>query len=211
MNLRRVVPPAALPVTVDEVKAHLRVTGPADDTLIGALIEAAVSYLDGWTGTLGRALVEQTWELAVDEFPSGDGIRLPLGDLITVVSVTYDDEDGMPQTLDPLAYSVDTYSPDGWVVLNEGSAWPTILDAINAVRVRFTVGYGAPADVPAAIRQAIIMMVGGLYASAKSDGGLKREIVEGIGTKEWDTTGGLEAANTRVVEMLLRPFRKMTV
>jgi uncharacterized phiE125 gp8 family phage protein len=45
-----------------------------------------------------------------------------------------------------------------------GKAWPDTSDEINAVRVRYTAGYGDSADdVPAAIRQWILLHVGAMY------------------------------------------------
>lgn len=59
----RTVPPAETPVTLAEAKAHLRVDFDEDDALIGAILNAATEYLDGWDGILSRCLVTQTWTL----------------------------------------------------------------------------------------------------------------------------------------------------
>lgn len=166
MNLRRVVAPASAPVTLAEAKAHLRVTASTEDTLIGALVEAATQHLDGWQGILGRALVQQSWELTLDAFPADEeAIRIPLPPVSSVVSVTYLDAAGAQQTMPPGDYVVDTLSPDAWITLAAGETWPDTLDRINAVTVRFVTGYGAAADVPAPIRAAILLIIGDLYAN----------------------------------------------
>ena len=55
--------PAALPLTLDEVKAHCRVDSADDDAILTSLIHAATGHFDGWTGTLGRCLVTQDWSI----------------------------------------------------------------------------------------------------------------------------------------------------
>ena len=61
-----VTAPAAEPLTLAEAKLHLRVDDTADDALIGALITAARQHAEHDTR---RALVTQTWKLALDASP----------------------------------------------------------------------------------------------------------------------------------------------
>ncbi|MBD9372109.1 phage head-tail connector protein [Rhizobium sp. ARZ01] len=84
----RTVAPAITPVSLAEAKQHLRVDHSDDDALITALIAAAVDHLDGWTGILGRCLVEQTWRQDFERFASC--LPLPLGPVIGIVSVMSD-------------------------------------------------------------------------------------------------------------------------
>lgn len=53
-------------VDLDEVKHHLRVDDDSDDTLIQSYIDAAVSFLDGYGGQLGQAIMQQTWAQEFD-------------------------------------------------------------------------------------------------------------------------------------------------
>src|SRR5690606_14090696 len=71
-----VVAPKMTPVSLDEAKAQLAVEHGDDDALILGYIAAAVDHLDGWSGILGRALVEQEWRQDFDGFSST--LRLPL-------------------------------------------------------------------------------------------------------------------------------------
>ena len=97
MNLKQIVAPAALAVSLDEAKEHLRVDHDAENDLITALIQAATAWLDGWSGVLCIALEAQTLELTLDAFPSGC-IRLPIGPTTAISSVKYLSADG-EQTL----------------------------------------------------------------------------------------------------------------
>ena len=98
MGLKLITAPSILPVTVAEAKLHLRVDHSEEDDLIERAISSATGFVDGPDGFLGRALIDQTWELTLDEFPVNE-IRIPLPPLIEVVSVVYDDADGNPQTI----------------------------------------------------------------------------------------------------------------
>lgn len=173
MGLKLIAAPEDWPITLEEAKAHLRVDTDDDNNLIEALIDAAVDYCDGPTGFLGRALIDQTWELVLDAFPACDKeIKIPMPPLIEVVSIKYDDGAGAEQTLDPSRYTVDSVSEPGWV-LPVGS-WPSTFDGVNAVRVRFRCGYldqtASPAaeNVPAAIKAAIKLIIGNLYGNRET-------------------------------------------
>lgn len=200
----RTVAPAATPVTVAEAKAHCRVTTSADDTLIGSLIDAAVSKLDGWSGILGRCLVTQTWTQTFDDF--GDEMYLPFPSC-TVTSVVYLNAAGASTTLSTSIYGVRDGLGGCYIDLKHNQTWPTVYDEDEVVTVTFTAGYGDASAVPAAIKQAILLMVGGLYSNVKADPMLRREMVEGIGTKEWDSTGAMDAVINRTVDALLSPYR----
>lgn len=177
MALTLITGPENTPVTLEEAKAWCRIDHTDDDDLIQALLEAATAHLDGKNGTLHRCLEPQTWELAYDDFPdpncNGDAfIEIPLPPLIEIVSIKYDDADGVEQTIDPANYSVDTKSVPGWVVPVSTFTWPTPLDAINAVRVRFRAGYeevdSGISGVPTPIKTAIKVMVVDWYENRES-------------------------------------------
>jgi uncharacterized phiE125 gp8 family phage protein len=167
MALKLKTAPALAPITLAEVKSHARIDHSDDDAMLQTLIDAAVSHLDGYSGLLGRCMITQTWELYYDAFPCGD-LRIPLGKLISVTSVEYvDPVTELYVTWDAANYEIDNVSLDGWVIPVD--AWPTVFDTSNAVRVTFTAGYGATAaEVPAAVRQAMLMLIGHWYANRES-------------------------------------------
>jgi uncharacterized phiE125 gp8 family phage protein len=162
-----VTAPAVTPVSLTEAKAHLRVSDTADDTLITALINAAVAHLDGHDGILGRALVTQEWALKLDSFPAA--IHLPVPPLQSVDAITYVDVAGATQTLATDQYTVTSGQP-AKIVPAYGKVWPPTLDVPEAVTIEFTAGYGAAADVPAAIKAAILLHIGTLYRDREATG-----------------------------------------
>lgn len=168
MALKRIVAPTLYPLTLAEAKAHLRVDHDDEDTLIQALIVSATEYVDGPNGFLGRALIDQTWDLVLDKFPTNE-VKIPMPPLIEVVQVAYDDPDGNPQIFDPGSYTVDDASEPGWI-LPDGN-WPNTFNGINSVRVRFRAGYVDTSEspplgeVPGDIKAALLLTIGSLYAN----------------------------------------------
>jgi len=158
--------PDTEPVTTAEAKNYCRVdTGiTEDDTLIGVLVTAARQLVELYTG---RSLVTQTWELALDNFPAGSSVELPRGPVQSVTSIkTYDDEDN-ESTFASGNYLVDTSL--GRVSLNHDAVWPTDLRSTASVLITYVAGYGdAASDVPAALRQAILMLVGHWYENREA-------------------------------------------
>lgn len=189
MALTMVTAPSVEPVSLADAKTHLRVSVSDDDDLITALIATARQWAEAFTR---RALITQVWDLFLAEWPEDDEFEIPLPPLQSVTSVTYKDTDGNSSTFSSDDYIVDTDSEPGRVVLAYGESWPsTSLYPSNPITVRFTAGYGdAATDVPEAIRQAILLLVGHLYEN--------REGTIGVGNMQVLPLG---------VEALLWPYR----
>ena len=186
MTLKLITAPATEPITLAEAKAHLR-CGDDEDALINALIVAAREAAEH---ELGRALVTQTWERVVDAFPAVE-LELGMPPVQSITSVTYIDTAGALQTLSASAYTLDPTTPPGWALPATGYTWPATLDTANAVRVRFSAGYGAAAAVPAGIKAWILLRLGTLYKHREG-------VVTGVTVAE--VPGGF-------VDRLLDPYR----
>jgi uncharacterized phiE125 gp8 family phage protein len=99
------------------------------------------------------------------------------------VSLTYTLGDDSTATLSTTAYRVDRNSTPGVVRQLRAGTWPANLDDYNAVAVTWWAGYGASGtSVPAAIRHAILMLVGHWYESRSSvlTGSISKEIEFGV-------------------------------
>lgn len=161
MTTRLITAPATEPVTLAEAKLQCRIDDATDDALITSLIIAAREQCEH---ILQRALITQTWENVLDGFPSDNDIELLNPPIIAITSIKYIDAATANEvTLASNQYSLDKDSEPGWVMPAYGVTWPATLDIANAVRVRYTAGYGAAADVPAAIKNWILLAVKELY------------------------------------------------
>lgn len=191
-----VTPASAQPVTLAEAKAHCRVDHDEDDARLELAIEAATRHLDGYGGILGRALLKQRWRQHLAFWPASRCIDLVLAPVMADdVEVTARLADGSSQVLDPGSYrllSAGTASPR--LLLAFSADLPALASEPDAVAIAYDAGYGEdPADVPAAIRAAILMMVGDLYRFTES------------------AAPGASAAvpMSPTVDRLLAPFRRM--
>lgn len=163
----RTVAPSEDFITLGEAKAQCRVDHNDEDTLIAQLVSAAITYLDGYSGVLGRAVVTQTWKVETDEF-CDDEIRLPLGDLISVTSVKYYNVSNSQTTLATSVYGAYTDDRGPYLELKFNQTWPDVYDREDAVEIIWQAGYGAATAVPAAIKQAALLMVGHWYKNREA-------------------------------------------
>jgi uncharacterized phiE125 gp8 family phage protein len=158
MTLRLVSPPAVLPLSLGEVRAQCRVDDSSEDALLMGYAHSAVSWIDGHEGWLGRALITQTYDLTLDQFPYGYHpiVRLPVPPVQAVTSITYVDGNGVQQTLAPSRYQISGQYV--WPAYRQ--TWPATRCHPGAITVRFRTGYGDDWNaVPPAIRQALAMLV----------------------------------------------------
>ena len=133
--------PVVEPVTLQEVKDHLRVVHDEEDAIIRSYMQAARRYAE--TTFCWRAFMPQTLELVLDSFPP-NAIKIPRPPLQEVTSIIYTDKGGTEHTVDPGDYIVDTDSEPGRIVPAYGERWPAdILYPVSAVRVRYRAGYQA--------------------------------------------------------------------
>jgi uncharacterized phiE125 gp8 family phage protein len=163
MTLKLITAATTWPVTRAEAKNQCRIDADltADDARIDMLIEAATMAAEHELGD--RALMTQTWERVLDEFPCV-AIELGKQPVSSIVSVKYIDATEVEQTLSSASYSHDTDTDEGlWLLPAIGTSWPSTLDTANAVRVRFECGYGAAEDVPAAIKTWILLQIEHAY------------------------------------------------
>ena len=136
-----VTPPDMTPVSLDEAKVMLSVEldEVERDALIEGFIAAAVDHLDGWSGILGRALVEQTWRQDFDGF-SGC-MRLPLAPVISITSVTWRNAEGQISTVSSDDYTLLSDALGPYVAFKSDFSRLSGLNVTRPVSVTFLAGY----------------------------------------------------------------------
>jgi uncharacterized phiE125 gp8 family phage protein len=187
-----IVSPAELPVSLAELKAHLRVDDAAEDASIMSYCRAAVEHVERYTS---MGLITQTWEQTYSAFPgavdcrgglSSDGsssraMRLWRRPVQAVLSIEYLDGVGVTQTLDSSVYEVagaNWSMTQPWIVLASGKSWPTTYVSSQAITVTYRVGFGDDWNaVPELIRHAILMVAGTWF-------GYREDIVMGAAVAE---------------------------
>mgnify|MGYP001211648605 FL=1 len=192
MNLRKIDETTSLPVSLVEAREYMRVSDPGDEWIIEQMIRAATDQAETHCS---RSIVRKQWELVLDCFPSTGALVLPMPPISTAssdVSIEYvADDDAMTVTaLASTSYYVDHYSEPGAVYPVSGSTWPDTASRRDAVRVRYWAGYSSPAEVPAPIRQWIMLVAATMYEhreivsygsiSARVARVLPRSLVDGL-------------------------------
>lgn len=162
MNLFLDTAPIELPVSLDEAKAHLRITHSAEDTHLALLIGAAVEHAE----ESGLQIVTATWKQTLEAWPTGGKpIKLYRHPVQAITSIQYVDENGDTQTLDAASYQLS--APDrqrARVNLVHGESWPSLYpDRMDAVTITFTAGFGAQADCPSGLKVALLAILTELY------------------------------------------------
>jgi uncharacterized phiE125 gp8 family phage protein len=153
-SLRVITEPSFEPVTVDEVKMHARISHDVEDTLIGYWITSGRVLAENYQR---RAYITQVLEYSLDVFPS-QTFYLPRAPVQSVDSFKYYCENTETSwALDNLITDTD-YEP-ARISLAYGINWPSVvLRDINAIKVRYTAGYGdSSTDVPQNVRDAIML------------------------------------------------------
>lgn len=175
--LERVTQPAIEPITLAQMKTHLRefssVTALDDD--ITALIQGAREWVEDFTG---RALIDQTWRLSLGDelpygftdsnrvtpinygewFPNGDGIPLRKSPALAITSFATVGSDGVETVVSAASYEI----------REPNSKWPRLVGISGAswsgpLRITFRAGFanrlGSPTEgvekIPARYIQAM--------------------------------------------------------
>lgn len=177
--------PGAEPLLLADVKNYLKIETAIteDDTFITELIKNARVFVERH---LARALINQTITEYFDEFPTADRaqklldarvIKLHIAPVVSITSITYIPADGTPASYSGVFadtnYFLDNISGANGIgpariCKKKGVSWPTVEPYTNAVKVIYTVGYGAAGtDVPGPILTAMRRLVGAWYYGRK--------------------------------------------
>jgi len=186
---RITINPESEPVSLMDVKRHLRIDDNSDDIVISDQIIEARSYIENETNV---AMISQTWRLAIDRWPAGgeawwDGVREmsitelyrsnslqsvipPRWPLASITSITTFDEDSTPTSVTTAnVFDVDTYRIPGRITLKRGQTWPIALRASNAIEIVYVAGYANAAAVPATMKRAVKQLAAFMYSNRGDD------------------------------------------
>jgi len=198
MRISTTKAPAVEPVTLAEVKKHLRLATTdaeataytSEDDLLNRLITVARTQAEQETG---RAFITQTKTYYLDAWPDEPFIRLPYPTLQSA-AVTYRLEDDTTYANTLSTVDTDIVSEPGRVVLQPNESWPSgTLYTDRPIKIVYVCGYGLAADVPEGIKSAILLKISDLYEN-------RGEVVLGISVSKISDA----------VDSLLRQYRVWT-
>lgn len=162
------------PVTLAEVKLHVKADNDADDTLLTNQIKSARRYCERYTA---RAFINQTWLALYDyrDFLYKRAYYLPYGKIVAVNSINVFDSENVATLISNTKYVIS----GSRINFNDGYYFDTVINyrSYDTFEINWTVGYGATAaDVPQDLKQAILLLIGHWYEN-------RGAIYEAIGGK----------------------------
>ena len=150
-------------VSTSEAKTHLRVSTSADDDYIQNLIFAATEQIEKYINCviLEAACVQwcDTWTDTLELYYS----PLINSRSLTVTHIKYYDDNDTLQTWDAANYVVDNVHTPARIGIKANLDYPTVSERIAPIIITYTSGYSSVSQVPADIKQAILIMVGQWY------------------------------------------------
>jgi hypothetical protein len=197
LNVVVTVPPAVEPLSLPEIREHLRLSWTDEDNWLQNALVTARQWLEGKTG---RALITQTIRATFDMPTRGAAhgpisgyvgglpalaFKLPYAAPLGAVSLAETESD--VTTWQPLTltthYVVDTDATPAklWLRYSALSKWFPSYDlsaTTPRIRVTYTAGYGTqPQNVPYEARQALLNAIGYLYANRDCGGAIPDDIL----------------------------------
>jgi len=160
------------PITMQQVKNHLRVTWEEEDALIYSLLVAAREYVEKATS---QAVIPQEVIAYYREMPYQEGyLDLPLSNAVSISSIKYLDGSGAQITLALSEYYLTVGQPSR-VYFNNGVSGT--LERLDSVEIIYTAGFGPfpYKEFPQAIKAAILIMTADLYENREAQSNQKFE------------------------------------
>ena len=153
-----ITPPASEPLTLYEIKAHLRLDSGDEDSLLTRLISSARQYVENATR---RALVTQAWRAFLDRWPTRRRVLLPVAPVQAVTEIRVFDNTGAASIVASSNYKLDASRTPAALIVQPAMLAPTA--RANGIEIDMNCGYGAPSDVPLPLREAILRLAAFWY------------------------------------------------
>lgn len=165
-------PPTNLPLTLEEVEAHLKIPADSEDTYLTFLIEATRDFFEKYTN---RTLINTTYKAFLDDFPGNiayystcycchdDNILIRKSKVSSISSIKYYIDDVLTTWNSSNYYFTDS-NLYPVVLLEEDGSYPDVDDRRQAIEIIFIAGYGATeASIPDDIKMALLNHIAFLY------------------------------------------------
>lgn len=161
MTITTITPPASEPVSLAEAKLFLRIDHVSEDALINTLIFAAREAVET---ACGRALIKRRVRESLDIWRRDNvgGALLGLGPVTSVVVVRLLAANGSQSVIETDRYRLEGGGDRPRLVFEAGV--PATLRSAGGIEIEYDAGYAdAAAQLPAALRLAVLHVVAALY------------------------------------------------
>ncbi len=159
MTIIDLSPPVAEPLTLAEVRAHLRLDTDDEDELLLSLITVAREHLEQETGLV---LAVRNFRLCLDAWPDDGILTIARGPVRQVTDVTVYDGEGEATAVPLDGHLLDGEARPARLWLRDVPAPGRVL---NGIEVEFVAGFGeSGAEVPDTLKRAMLVQIGAMFA-----------------------------------------------
>lgn len=135
-----------------DAKAFLRIDGSDEDTVVSALRDAAIDWVERYTA---KGLSSRAWRLTTVDYRTP--LRLGVGPIKEITSVSFVSRDGGEVDLEHWRFD------DGAVWLGSSSSWLSPPLGLGSVQIDFVAGFDEPATQAPGLLVAVRLMLQQLY------------------------------------------------
>lgn len=158
MHASLITPPASEPVTLDELKVHLRLEGDEENSLLTRQLAAARSHVENSTR---RVLITQVWRGFLDRWPPKRRLVLPVAPVTSIVEIRVIDAVGVASIVSDTNYKLEWARTPPHLLLQSAMLSPTAFT--NGIEIDMVCGYGAASSVPVPLKEAILRLAANMY------------------------------------------------
>lgn len=152
-------PPTAEPITLVQVKAHLRLDDDHEDALLTSLITTAREHLERETGL---CLLSQTWRLCIDLWPRDGILKIVKYPVQAIQNVMVYDQTGAPVEVSLEDHLLDGEGRPARLWLRDP---PVPGQVMNGIEIEFIAGFGeSGVEVPDGLKRALLLHVAFMFA-----------------------------------------------
>jgi uncharacterized phiE125 gp8 family phage protein len=137
MILTKYIQPVDNPVSLAEMKLHLRVTHSTEDELIKSITSAATDWCEYYEG---QSYMMKSYRIYLDDFPTEE-LYLPFSPAVSITSIQYYDSSNALQTLSSSVYTLDKDSMPARMYLAPNQSWPIAYAKEKSVIITYVAGY----------------------------------------------------------------------
>lgn len=180
ISSRLVTSPTSEPLTLQQVRDHLRIIGTDEDDYLTELIAAARAEFEELTG---RQIMEATWEFTLSGFR--EYVALPIAPIQEITAIQY---------YDTLNIATPLLVPNAYFRMQYGLPYAyfsypyyEVYDRHDAIKITAKAGYAEGSRELPAIRRIVLLMIGDWYVNREDGARKHRSLVDNMIFK-WKTS-----------------------
>jgi len=167
------------PVTLAEVKTHLKIDYTTDDTMLNTLIQTARESIEALCNI---SITEKAFLLKFDKV--GEKIQIPKPPCLTIDVVNVYDDDYTKTVIDSSKYAklINNRFTPSRIVLKRGYEWDYYTNTGEGFEIEFTCGFTTESDyqLPTELKTEILNLIAYWYENRQSETVIPKDIIDKV-------------------------------